>query len=125
MTTERFEIVSGARAAARQRGRGKSAFYNDIANGLMTRPFANGPRARCWPAYEIDAINRARAAGADDQAIRALVDKLHNARRLAAAPESVAPKAAAQAAIPAPAQAATSGKRATRRPNASSSNSGA
>lgn len=123
MMTQRFEIVSGAREVARQRGRSKSAFYNDIANGLMTRPFANGPRARCWPAYEIDAINRARAAGADDQAIRALVDQLHTARGLAAGPEFVTPKAAAWAAIPAPARTATSAKHATLRPKASSDSS--
>ncbi len=55
----------------------RSALYQRISQGLLTRPVSLGPRAVAWPASEIESINRARVGGADDSALRVLVAKLH------------------------------------------------
>jgi prophage regulatory protein len=55
----------------------RSAIYQRIADGLLPRPINIGRRAVAWQASEIECINLARVAGADDGAIRALVTKLH------------------------------------------------
>jgi prophage regulatory protein len=70
-------------AAIDKRGVGRSSFYTEIKNGLMTEPVRNGPNTVTWPDDEIDAINRARIAGLDDEAIRRLVRRLHAARKSA------------------------------------------
>ena len=66
------------------RGRKKSAHYADIKNGTCTAPVALGARSVGWPAGEIEALNAARIAGKSDDDIRALVAKLHAARKAAA-----------------------------------------
>lgn len=61
--------------------RSRSAHYQDIKDGLFTRPVSIGARAVGWPASEVTALNTARIAGKTDDEIRALVRKLHAARK--------------------------------------------
>lgn len=61
--------------------RSRSAYYNDVALGLATRPVRIGRRAVATPKHEVDAINAARLAGADDDQVRQLVVELHAARK--------------------------------------------
>lgn len=67
-----------------ERGRSRSAHYQDIQQGLFTRPVAIGLRAVGWPSGEVTALNAARIAGKSDEEIRALVVKLEAARKAAA-----------------------------------------
>ncbi|RJG05845.1 AlpA family phage regulatory protein [Noviherbaspirillum cavernae] len=64
-------------------GVSRSTHYNQIKDGLMTRPVALGPRARGWPENEIDALNAARIAAKSDDEIRVLVKQLEAARKAA------------------------------------------
>ena len=57
-------------------GLSRSSIYLRIAQGLLPIPVALGARAVGWPQAEIEAINRARIAGHDDAALRALVLEL-------------------------------------------------
>ena len=63
-------------------GRSRSATYNDIAEGLLTKPVSIGARAVAWPEHEIDAILAARIAGRSPDEIRELVIKLEAARKI-------------------------------------------
>lgn len=63
-------------AATRVRGRSRSQTYVEINEGLMPPPVRIRGRATAWPAYELDALNRAEIAGATDDEIRALVREL-------------------------------------------------
>ena len=67
-----------------ERGRSRSAHYQDIQQGLFTHPVQIGPRAVGWPSSEVAAINAARIAGKADDEIRGLVVKLEAARKAAA-----------------------------------------
>ncbi len=62
-----------------------SSIYDRIKAGTFPRPVPIGARAVGWPDYEVEQINAARIAGADDDTIRALVENLHaeRARKLA------------------------------------------
>jgi prophage regulatory protein len=62
-------------------GKGRSALYADIAQGLFTPPVLIGTRSVAWPEYEIMAINAARIAGLSNDEIRKLVAKLVSARK--------------------------------------------
>lgn len=79
-----MQLIAGAKKAAARRGRGRTAFYDDIKRGLMTTPILNGARAVVWPLDEIESINKARVAGLDDDQIRVLVARLHAERAIAA-----------------------------------------
>ncbi len=68
-------------AVLQERGRSRSAHYQDIQQGLFTQPVAIGLRAVGWPANEVAAINAARIAGKADAEIRSLVGSLETARR--------------------------------------------
>ena len=57
-------------------GFSRSTIYVRIAHGLLPTPVALGSRAVGWPQAEIEAINRARVAGVNDEALRALVHRL-------------------------------------------------
>jgi prophage regulatory protein len=59
------------------------AVYVNIDAGLLPRPVKIGLRASAWPAVEIEQILIARVGGASDDEIRALVNKLHAARKAA------------------------------------------
>lgn len=65
----------------KERGRSRSAHYQDIQQGLFTHPVQIGLRAVGWPSCEIETINAARIAGKTDNEIRALVVKLEAARK--------------------------------------------
>lgn len=57
-----------------------ASVYGAIHDGLFTVPVPIGQRAVGWPDHEVKAINAARIRGDSDDQIRALVNKLHNAR---------------------------------------------
>ncbi len=63
---------------------GASTAYEWCSQRLLTSPVKIGLRASAWPLNEIDAISDARVAGKSDDEIRALVDRLHAARKIAA-----------------------------------------
>jgi len=65
----------------RERGRSRSSHYQDIRQGLFTRPVTIGSRAVGWPSREVEALNAARIAGMSDDEIRALVIKLEVDRK--------------------------------------------
>ena len=65
------------------RGRSKPSHYEDIQNGLFTRPVLLGGRSVGWPEAEVRAINQARIAGTTEDQIRDLVAQLETLRRAA------------------------------------------
>ncbi|MCB1741341.1 MAG: AlpA family phage regulatory protein [Gammaproteobacteria bacterium] len=73
--------ILGLPSVLRERGRSRSAHYQDIQRGLFTKPVPIGARAVGWPDYEVSAINAARIAGKSDDEIRALVAQLEANRR--------------------------------------------
>lgn len=83
-------ILRRLREACTIRGKSRSGFYADIAQGLMTKPVKLGGRCSGWPSNEIDAINRARIAGKSDDYIKALVTQLE-ANRATLAPSIEVP----------------------------------
>lgn len=68
-------------------GNKRSTLYQLVKDGLYPPPvkIGSGERAAAWIGHEIDAVNRARAAGWDDDRLRALVIQLV-AERAALAP---------------------------------------
>jgi prophage regulatory protein len=63
-----------------ERGVKKTQHYQDIQDGLFTRPVKIGKRASAWPKHETAALNQARIAGKTDDEIRKLVAELEAAR---------------------------------------------
>lgn len=63
------------------RGKGRSAHYQDVAQGLYVRPVAIGRRAKAYPEDEAEALNDAVIAGASPDEIRQLVLKLEASRK--------------------------------------------
>ncbi len=61
-------------------GLGRSTIYRRIKQGIFPKPVNLGGDRVGWPAFEIEAINKARIAGATDEEIKALVAKLEAAR---------------------------------------------
>lgn len=66
-------------AVLEQRGDGRSSLYLDIQRGIWTAPVHLG-RASAWPRHEVQALVRARVAGASDDQLRALVRSLLDQR---------------------------------------------
>jgi len=62
-------------------GESNTQLYHKINLGLITKPVKIGPRAAAWPDDEISAITDARIAGKSATEIRAVVDRLHAARK--------------------------------------------
>ena len=60
--------------------RSHASIYTAVKLGLFTRPVPIGLRSVGWPDYEVEAVTAARVAGQSDEAIRALVNKLHAQR---------------------------------------------
>lgn len=79
---EQIQIVRRPEVERRS-GKGRSALYKDIADGLFAPPIKISLRAVGWISHEIDAINAARAAGKTQDEIKALVAKLVAARKSA------------------------------------------
>lgn len=69
------------RSVKAESGYPRSTLYLRISQGLWTKPVSLGERAVGWPADEVAAINAARIAGKSDTEIRALVERLHAARK--------------------------------------------
>jgi len=62
----------------RLRARGKSSTYQDIANGVLTKPVAlGGGRSVAWPLHEIDTLNAALLSGKSTEEIQQIVQALH------------------------------------------------
>lgn len=57
-----------------------ASIYTAVHEGTFTVPVPIGQRAVGWPDHEVKAINQARIRGDSEDQIRALVNKLHNAR---------------------------------------------
>ena len=57
-----------------------ASIYNNIREGLWTKAVPIGPRSVGWPSNEVEAINAYRIAGATDDQIRELVQRLHAKR---------------------------------------------
>ncbi len=64
------------RTVMQETGKTRSALFADIRNGLFPPPYSIGGRAKAFAAHEIEAMNRARMAGLDDDEIRTLIQKL-------------------------------------------------
>lgn len=64
-----------------QTGYSRSTVYLRIAQGLLPRPIALGPRAVGWPASEVAALNVARIAGKSEAELRCIVKRLMTARK--------------------------------------------
>jgi prophage regulatory protein len=67
--------------SVRELPRATSTAYADVRKGLLPPPVKLGPRRSGWPAHEIQQIFAARAAGWDENNIRALVLALMKARQ--------------------------------------------
>jgi prophage regulatory protein len=63
--------------------RGNTSIYVDVAAGLLPPPVRLGARCVAWPAHELDEIVAARAGGANDEQVRALVRRQIEARKQA------------------------------------------
>lgn len=61
-------------------GARKSKLYADAAAGLLTKPVTIGGRMSRWPKHEAVAIAALRVSGGNDDAVRALVARLTEAR---------------------------------------------
>ena len=60
----------------------RSPLYDKVKKGLFTTPIKlGGGRASGWPEHEVNAIIVARIRGDCDDAIRKLVDRLHDQRK--------------------------------------------
>jgi len=68
-------------AVLKERGRSRSAHYQDIQQGLFTHPVQIGFRAVGWPENEVFVLNAARIAGKSNDEIRQLVIKLETTRK--------------------------------------------
>jgi len=60
--------------------RSTASIYNNIRDGLWTKPVNIGQRSVGWPSEEVEAINKARIAGANNGQLRQLVKQLHAKR---------------------------------------------
>jgi len=65
-------------------GLSRTTVHRRIHDGLFPRPVSLGAKAVGWPAAEIAALNAARIAGKSNEEVRALVRRLHAARKVAA-----------------------------------------
>jgi prophage regulatory protein len=60
--------------------RSTASIYNNIRDGLWTKAVPIGIRSVGWPSDEIEAICKHRIAGANEEQIRELVNRLHAKR---------------------------------------------
>lgn len=57
-----------------------ATIYDRIKRGTFPRPVPIGARSVGWPENEVEAINAAHVAGADEVTIRLLVENIHRER---------------------------------------------
>ena len=62
-------------------GLSRSTIYQRVSEGLFPPPVELGPRARGWPDYEVELINRAAIEGYSTGAIRELVKQIIDKRK--------------------------------------------
>lgn len=62
------------------RGRSRSSHYQDVADGLFTKPVLIGSRSVGWPSSEVQVLVEAQISGLNFDQIRALVTDLHSSR---------------------------------------------
>jgi len=67
-------------AKARAGFRSNASVYTLIRAGKWTKPVRISERCSGWPAHEVDALCKAKIAGATELQIRQLVDRLHAER---------------------------------------------
>jgi prophage regulatory protein len=79
-----IELLRLAAVKQRTGHRATASIYGQIREGIFSAPVQIGLRAVGWPSHEVDAIIRARMAGADKEALKALVNKLHQQRQQSA-----------------------------------------
>lgn len=58
-----------------------SSIYNRVREGTFTTPIKLGLRSVGWPSEEVEALNAAAIAGANDTELRELVKVLHTQRQ--------------------------------------------
>ena len=61
--------------------RSTATIYNNIKAGIWTKPVRIGERSVGWPSDEVIAVNKARVAGATDEQLRELINRLHEKRQ--------------------------------------------
>ncbi|NBC47103.1 MAG: AlpA family phage regulatory protein [Gammaproteobacteria bacterium] len=71
------------RSVLQATGLGRATVYEHIARGTFPKPVTIGGRSVAWAEHEIQELNRARLAGATDDEIRELVERLHRERSAA------------------------------------------
>ena len=60
-------------------GFGRSAFYAAISDGVLPKPVKLG-RASAWPEHELNSVIAAMIRGDSQDALRVLVQRLHDER---------------------------------------------
>lgn len=80
-----MEKILRLKAVLERTGKTRSPLYADIQSGLFVKPVKLGLRAAGWPESEVSQINSARIAGQSQKAIRDLVKRLHEARKIGVA----------------------------------------
>lgn len=60
--------------------RSNASIYNNVRDGLWTKPVRIGQRSVGWPDDEVRILCQARIAGKTDDQIRELVKRLHTKR---------------------------------------------
>lgn len=73
------------RDIAERRGQSRPHIWRLVKQGDLPKPVKLSPGCTRWPAHEIEAIDRARLAGANDADIRQLIADMDAARRQAVA----------------------------------------
>ena len=58
----------------------RSTVYEWVRRGVFPRPVQLGAATSRWPSKEVAAVCAARVAGQDDDAIRLLVEQIHERR---------------------------------------------
>lgn len=70
---------------AERRGQSRPHIWRLVKQGDLPKPVKLSAGCTRWPAHEIEAIDRARLAGANDADIRKLIADMYAARRQAVA----------------------------------------
>lgn len=75
-----MSILRMAAIKAETGHRSHASIYQQVKDGVFTKPVSIGPRAVGWPDYEVKAITAARIAGKNQDELRQLVASLHAQR---------------------------------------------
>lgn len=71
-----MEVMQRIPAIAARMGKCRTVLYEDAKRGLLTKLVKLGPRSVGLPASEVTALLNARIAGATDQQLKDLVQRL-------------------------------------------------